>query len=157
MKPEVYMRSALLSMTARPMLLCLATALLAAAAPARAELDIRRGGRLWATIEDDGTVRIEGRAVGRIEPDGDVRVQGRSAGEVEPSGDIRRSGRVVGRVERDGTLRHRGRAVGEVADDGTIRQQGRTWGSVRNCCGDFASKRTVAAALAFFLGEFFGE
>ena len=46
--------------------------------------------------------------------------------------------------------------MGSVEDDGTIRLDGRAWGSVRHCCGDFASKRTVAAALAFFLDEFFG-
>lgn len=124
---------------------------------ASAELELRRGGREWLRIEDDGSVRIEGRVVGRIEPDGEVRVGGRIAGEVEPNGDIRRGGLIVGRVERDGTLRHRGRAVGEVEDDGEIRREGRVWGTVRNCCGDFGSKRTVAAALAFFGNEFFPE
>jgi hypothetical protein len=130
---------------------------LGAALPARAELELRRDGREWLRIEDDGAVRVDGRVVGRIEPDGTVRVGGRVAGEVEPGGDIRRAGRVVGRVERDGALRHRGRAVGEVEDDGIIRRNGRAWATVRNCCGDFGSKRTIAAVLAFFGDDFFPD
>ncbi|WP_143828033.1 hypothetical protein [Anaeromyxobacter sp. Fw109-5] len=129
----------------------------AAALPviAHAELDVRVGGRQWATVEDDGTVRVNGLGVGRIEPDGTVRRDGRSVGEVEPDGTIRASGRVVGRVERDGTVRRGGRAIGAIEDGGTLRRDGRAWGSIRNCCGDPASKRTIAALLAFFADDWF--
>jgi hypothetical protein len=52
-------------------------------------------------------------------------------------------------------LRRDGRAIGVVDDDGTLRRDGRAWGSVRHCCGDAASKRTIAALLAFFAEGWF--
>ena len=55
-------------------ILCLAvvTAALAAGVGA-AELDIRRGGSLWARFDADGWIRVDGSLVGRFESDGTVR------------------------------------------------------------------------------------
>jgi len=120
-----------------------------------ARVDVRRGGSSWAVVEDDGTVRIGGSSVGKIEPDGDVRLQGSSVGEVESDGTIRRGGSSVGKVESDGTVRKSGSSIGRIQDDGTIRSHGSSWGSASNCCGDFGSKRTIAALLVFFADDFF--
>ncbi len=141
-----------------PARLFAAVAVLAVTLSARAALDIRRSGREWATIEDDGTVRVDGRAVGLVRPEGDVRIAGRVVGEVESDGTIRRDGRPVGCVQIDGALRQHGREIGAIEDDGTIRRDGREWGrGVRNCCGDFGSKRMVAVVLTFFSEEFVGR
>lgn len=117
-----------------------------------AAVEIRRGGAAWCVVADDGTVRIDGRAVGRIEPNGTVRVGGAAVGRVEDDGTIRDGGRNVGRIETDGTLRMGGRSVGRIESGGTLRREGRAWGSASDCCGDFGSRRTVAAVLVFFGG-----
>jgi hypothetical protein len=134
---------------------CVAFAALVTAVPASAQLEVRANGRSWARIEEDGTVRIDGRMVGRIEPDGSVRRDGRLVGATATDGSIRASGRTIGRVERDGTVRRSGRAIGRIEPGGKLRLDGRTWGTATNCCGDYGSKRTVAALLAFFGSEWF--
>lgn len=117
-----------------------------------AAVEIRRGGAAWCVVADDGTVRIDGRAVGKIEPNGTVRVGGAAVGRVEDDGTIRDGGRSVGRIETDGTFRLGGRSVGRIESGGTLRREGRAWGSASDCCGDFGSKRTLAAVLVFFGG-----
>jgi hypothetical protein len=42
-----------------------------------------------------------------------------------------------------------------IESGGTIRKGGSSWGTASDCCGDFGSKRSVAAVLVFF-ADFFG-
>ncbi len=69
---------------------------------------------------------------------------------------MRDGGSAIGRVEQDGTLRLHGSAIGRIESSGSIYRGGSSWGSASNCCGDFGSKRSVAAVLAFF-SDFFGR
>jgi len=69
--------------------------------------------------------------------------------------EIRKSGSSWAKVENDGTVRISGSSVGKIESDGTIRKSGSSWGSASHCCGDHGSKRTVAAVLVFFSGDFF--
>ena len=108
------------------------------AGSAFADIEVRKDGSSWARIEDDGTIRIGGSSVGRIEHDGTVRKNGSS----------------VGRVESDGTMRKNGSSIGRIENDGGIRKNGSSWGHASSCCGDFGSKRTVAALLVFFSNYF---
>ena len=124
------------------------------AGSAFADIEVRKDGSSWARIEDDGTIRIGGSSVGRIEHDGTVRKNGSSVGRVESDGTIRENGSSVGRVESDGTMRKNGSSIGRIENDGGIRKNGSSWGHASSCCGDFGSKRTVAALLVFFSNYF---
>ena len=119
------------------------------------EVDVRKGGTLWARIERGGAVRVEGTIAGEIERDGTVRVGGSIAGSVEKDGTIRDDGTIRGRVEKDGTLRRDGTIVGRIEDDGAIRRDGTIWGSASPCCPTFDEARRVAALLYFFDRGFF--
>jgi cytoskeletal protein CcmA (bactofilin family) len=140
--------------TVRTELLIGVVAAIGVASAGAAEIDIRKGGSLWARVEADGAVRIDGSIVGKLEADGAVRVGGSIAGAVEEDGTIRRDGSIVGAVESDGTLRKEGSVIGEIEDDGTIRRDGSIWGSAEGCCPDHPSKRAVAAVLTFFSDAF---
>ena len=85
----------------------------------------------------------------------DVRKGGSSWATIEDDGTVRIDGSSVGKIESDGTLRKSGSSIGMIESGGTIRKGGSSWGSASSCCGDFGSKRTVAALLAFFSGDFF--
>lgn len=135
----------------------LVAALLAPLAVAAEDVDVRKGGSLWARIEKGGAVRIDGRIVGTIEKDLDVRVDGRIAGRVESDGAIRDGGRIVGKVEKDGALRSDGTIVGRIEGDGDIRRDGSTWGSASPCCPTFDDTRRLAALLYFFEPGFFAR
>ena len=117
----------------------LGAALVLVAVDARADLEIRKNGSSWVRVDDDGTVRLGGSSVGQVESDGTIRKGGSS----------------VGKIDRDGTLRRGGSSIGKIEADGTLRRDGTSWGSAEHCCGDFGSKRTVAAVLAFFSADFF--
>ena len=118
------------------------------------EIRIRKGGLSWATMESDGTIRIDGSSAGRFERNGTVRKGGSSVGKVEDDGTIRAGGSSVGRIESGGTLRKGGSSIGAIESSGTIRKGGSSWGSASNCCDSFDAKRRVAAVLVFFSGEF---
>lgn len=150
MRPLITQRSLLAGLA-----LCALSLGIGWSATAHADIEVRRGGSSWARVENDGTVRINGSSVGKIESDGTVRKNGSSIGRVENDGTIRRDGSSVGRVENDGTMRRRGSSIGRIESDGTIRKDGSSWGSASSCCGDFGSKRTVAAVLAFFADGYF--
>jgi hypothetical protein len=118
------------------------------------EMDIRKGGSLWARIEKDGYIRISGSLVGRFESDGYVRKSGSLVGEIEEDGTIRESGSFVGRLEKDGTMRKNGSIIGRIESDGYIRLGGSIWGSVEGGGLDFDSMRAVAAVLVFFAPDY---
>ena len=103
---------------------------------ALADIEIRRNGSYWATIESDGDIRIDGSYVGQVEDDGDVRKDGSY---------------VV--IEEDGDLRVNGSYLGVIESDGDIRRDGSWWGSARGMNG-YEDMRKVAAVLIFFSGEF---
>jgi hypothetical protein len=87
--------------------------------------------------------------------DVEVRKGGSSWAKIENDGTIRINGSSAGKIESDGTLRKAGSSIGAIESGGTIRKNGSSWGSASNCCGDFGSKRAVAAVLVFFSGDFF--
>jgi len=122
---------------------------------AEGDVDVRKGGNLWARIERGGAVRVGGTIAGEIEKDGSVRVGGSIAGSVEKDGTIRDDGTIRGRVEKDGTLRLDGTIVGRIEDDGTVRRNGSIWGSASPCCPTFEDARRIAALLYFFDRDFF--
>lgn len=121
------------------------------------EIDIRRGGALWAGVDGSGDVRILGVLQGRLEADGQVRLDGVLVGGIEPGGDIRRDGSLIGSLEGDGGLRVDGAIVGRIEADGRIRRDGILWGEASPCCGNAEEKRRVAAVLVFFTGDFAGR
>ena len=132
--------------------------LVASCAPlalAEGDVDVRKGGTLWARIERGGAVRIGGTIAGEIEKDGSVRVGGSIAGSVEKNGTIRDDGTIRGRVEKDGALRLDGTIVDRIEDDGGIRRDGSIWGSASPCCAAFDETRRIAALLYFFESGFF--
>ena len=114
-------------------------------------IEVRREGRSWATMEDDGNIRINGVSVGRIDRDGTVRRDGRRVGRVEADGDIYREGRHYGKIHDDGTLRVDGRSVGRIATDGDIHRNGRSWGRARPY--NVGDRFWIAALLVFFSGD----
>lgn len=124
-------------------------------AAAAGDVDVRKGGSLWARIERGGTVSVAGTIVGEIGTDGGVRVGGSIEGRVENDGTIRDGGTIRGRVEKDGTLRLDGAIVGRIEDDGAIRRNGSIWGSASPCCPTFDDARRIAALLYFFESGFF--
>ena len=132
-----------------------AAALASSSALAAGDVDVRKGGSLWARIERGGTVRVDGAIVGEIAADGTVRVGGSIAGRVERDGTIRGGGTIRGRVEKDGALRLDGTIIGRVEDDGAIRRNGSIWGSASPCCPTFDDARRIAALLYFFESGFF--
>lgn len=119
------------------------------------EIDVRKGGSLWARVEADGRLRIDGSLKGEVERDGDVRKDGSIVGSISPDGDVRAGGSLVGRLEKDGAVRRDGALIGEIEDGGTIRRHGSIWGSAEPCCGDFDAKRRVLALLVFFDDAYF--
>lgn len=145
LRPGLYLLVALVALLVTPIVL------------AGEEMDVRKGGSLWAQIEKGGAVRIDGSIVGEIEDDGSVRVDGRIAGRVEDDGSIRNDGTIVGRVEKDGTLRRDGTVIGRIEEGGTIRRHGSIWGEASPCCASFDEMRRLAALLYFFDGGFFGR
>ena len=122
---------------------------------AEGDVDVRKGGTLWARIERGGAVRVGGTIAGEIEKDGTVRVGGSIAGSVERDGTIRDGGTIRGRVEKDGALRLDGTIVGRIEDDGAIRRDGSIWGSASPCCATFDETLRIAAILYFFDSGFF--
>ncbi len=137
------------------LLAAFAAVLAAPAAHGSDDVDVRKGGSLWARIEGDGAVRIDGSIAGGIEEDGTVRVDGRIAGRVEEDGAIRDDGTLAGRVEKDGTLRRGGTIFGRIEDGGSIRRHGSIWGEASPCCPSFDDTRRLAALLYFFEPGFF--
>ena len=133
----------------------MALAFAAAAADSGAGLTLRRGGTLWASIEEDGGIRIGGTLAGRWEDDGYVRRDGSLVGRIEDDGAIRVGGTLAGKIEADGTFRRDGRIIGLIQDDGTIRRGGSIWGSVEEGCPDHPAKKKAVAVLVFFAGGFF--
>lgn len=133
-------------------LLC---SLLSLPALAGEEMDVRKGGSLWARIEAGGAVRIDGVIEGEIEEDGTIRVEGRIAGRIEEDGEIREDGAIRTRVEKDGTLRRNGTVIGRIEESGAIRRHGRIWGEASPCCSSFDDLRRLTALLLFFDRSFF--
>jgi hypothetical protein len=86
--------------------------------------------------------------------DVEIRQGGSSWAVLEDDGTVRIGGSAIGRVEEDGTVRLHGSSIGRIESSGSIYRGGSSWGSASNCCGDFGSKRSVAAVLAFF-SDFF--
>jgi cytoskeletal protein CcmA (bactofilin family) len=118
------------------------------------QIDIRKGGSFWASVGDNGDIRINGSIVGQIEcSDGAVRKNGSIVGIVENQGTIRKNGSIYGQIEQDGNLRINGSIVGKVEDGGTIRKNGSIWGSVPSA-QKYITKRKVAAVLIFFSDDF---
>lgn len=138
----------------RPTLSAVLICLLPTVLLAGTEMEIRKHGAMWATVEADGTIRINGSMVGQFEEDGTVRKHGSMVGEVEPGGIIRKHGSMVGEIEQGGTLRIRGSMKGEIESNGTIRLDGSMWGEARPCCGTYADLRAVAAVIVFFTTDF---
>jgi len=119
------------------------------------DVDVRRGGSLWARIEAGGAVRIDGTIEGEIEEDGTIRVDGTIVGRVEEDGSIREDGTIVTRVEKDGTLRRDGTVIGRIEESGAIRRHGSIWGEASPCCSSFDDLRRLTALLLFFDRSFF--
>ena len=121
--------------------------------PSWADIDVRKGGSHWATIESDGDIRINGSCVGTIESDGDVRKNGSYVGQVESDGDIRKNGSYYAVIEDDGDLRIGGSYRGQIEADGDIRINGSSWGTASGVrCKEDVQK--IAALLIFFATEF---
>ncbi|MBP7675284.1 MAG: polymer-forming cytoskeletal protein [Thermoanaerobaculia bacterium] len=136
-------------------LVALVELLVAPGALAGEEMDVRKGGSLWARIEKGGAIRIDGVIVGEIEDDGTIRVEGHIAGRVEEDGEIREDGTVRTRVEKDGTLRRNGTVIGRIEESGAIRRHGTIWGEASPCCASFDDLRRLTALLLFFDRTFF--
>lgn len=136
-------------------LVALVELLVAPGALAGEEMDVRKGGSLWARLEKGGAVRIDGVIAGEIEDDGTIRVEGRIAGRIEEDGEIREDGTVRTRVEKDGTLRRNGTVIGRIEESGAIRRHGRIWGEASPCCASFDDLRRLTALLLFFDRSFF--
>lgn len=118
------------------------------------DIEIWRGGSLWATIESNGKIWIGGSNVGEFESDGEVWVGSSSAGEIESDGDIWFGSSDVGDIEENGRLWLGGSRIAEIDSGGDIYLEGSWWGEVDPFEGSKAELRAVAAVLAFFAAEF---
>jgi cytoskeletal protein CcmA (bactofilin family) len=106
--------------------------------------ELRRGGSIFANIEQNGDVRINGSIKGRFESNGDIRVNGSIEGRIESDGSIRKNGSIVGKVESNGDVRIDGSIKGRIESDGDVRENGSIIGSARGI------EKEQAAAIFFF-------
>lgn len=118
------------------------------------DIDVWKGGSVWAEIVTDGRLWIDGWREGEITSGGSVYRDGSKVGEVEPNGKIWIGGSREGEVESNGRLWRGGSRVGSIESDGTIYLDGSIWGEADPFGGTYQEIRVVAAILAFFAPEF---
>jgi hypothetical protein len=98
----------------------------------------------FASIEQNGDVRINGSTKGRFEPNGNIRIDDSIEGRVDYNGNIRKGGVIVGRLESNGEVKSDGILVGKIEDNGDVKVNGAVIGSA------VGVKKERAAVIFFF-------
>lgn len=118
-----------------------------------ADATIRVGGAKWATVQDNGILRVQTAPVGEVEKNGTIRRNGTKVGEIDSKGRIRLGNDLVGEIDKDGKLIYGGQTIGSLdATKGEILRKGQVWGQVEGLSDK--NRRSVGVMLLLFREDF---